>query len=312
MINTIVGSFPREEFFLSGHNACPGCGPAIAVRHMVKVTASRAVIVIPASCWSIISGVVPWRSLETVVLHCPFPSAAATGGGIKKGLEAVGNTHTQVIVLAGDGGTFDIGLQGLSGAAERNEDIIFVCYDNEAYMNTGVQKSSATPYGSYSTTTPAPKIKSNPKKDIMKIMAAHQIPYAATATIAFPEDLSFKVKRALEIKGFRFLHILTPCPQGWGTPSDKTVELSRLAVLTRLFPLWEVEGGQSYKINVLPEEYLPVDVYLKPQKRFFSLEKAQVDFIQENVERQWDELCRNAGVVNRFSTVPAGNTQANL
>lgn len=300
MIDTLLGSFLREEHFLSGHNACPGCGPAIAVRHMIKVTGSGAVIVIPASCWSIISGVVPWRSLETVVLHCPFPSAAATGSGIKKGLEAVGDTDTQVIVLAGDGGTFDIGLQGLSGAAERNEDIIFVCYDNEAYMNTGVQKSSATPYGSYSTTTPAPKIKSNPKKDIMKIMAAHRIPYAATATIAFPQDLILKIKRALKTKGFRFIHILTPCPQGWGCSSDQTVELSRLAVLTRLFPLWEVEEGQRYRINLQPEEYLPVDVYLKPQKRYFSLEESQINVIQEDIERKWDELCRYAGVENRF------------
>jgi pyruvate ferredoxin oxidoreductase beta subunit/2-oxoisovalerate ferredoxin oxidoreductase beta subunit len=307
MINTLMGSFSQEEFLLSGHNACPGCGPAIAVRHIMKVTASRAVIVIPASCWSIISGVVPLRALETVVMHCPFPSAAATGGGIKKGLEAVGDPHTQVLVLAGDGGTFDIGLQGLSGAAERNEDIIFVCYDNEAYMNTGMQKSSASPYGSYSTTTPAPKVKGNPKKDIMKIMAAHQVPYAATATIAFPGDLSSKVERALERKGFRFLHILTPCPQGWGSPIDKTVELSRLAVLTRLFPLWEVEGGVNYRINFLPEEYLPVNEYLKSQKRFSSLEQSQVDFIQENVERQWEELCHKAGVANRFSAALAGH-----
>lgn len=299
-LNTILGSFPRQEYFLSGHNACPGCGPAIAVRHMVKVTAYRAVIVIPASCWSIISGVVPLRALETVVMHCPFPAAAATGSGIKKGLEAVGDHKTQVIVLAGDGGTFDIGLQGLSGAAERNEDIIFVCYDNEAYMNTGMQKSSASPYGSYSTTTPAPRVKSNPKKNIMKIMAAHQIPYAATATIAFPEDLTRKVRRALEIKGFRFLHILTPCPQGWGTPIDRTVELSRLAVLTRLFPLWEVEEGTKYRINFLPREFIPVEVYVKPQKRFASLESGQLELIQENVERQWEELCRQAGVANPF------------
>ncbi|RJX27066.1 MAG: pyruvate synthase subunit beta [Dethiobacter sp.] len=300
MINTLVGSFSQEEFMFSGHNACPGCGPAIAVRHIIKATASRAVIVIPASCWSIISGVVPLRTLETVVMHCPFPSAAATGGGIKKGLEAVGDTHTQVIILAGDGGTFDIGLQGLSGAAERNEDIIFVCYDNEAYMNTGMQKSSASPYGSYSTTTPAPKVKINPKKDIMKIINAHQVPYAATATIAFPGDLISKVKRALGIKGFRFLHILTPCPQGWGSPIDKTVELSRLAVLTRLFPLWEVEGGVHYKLNFLPEEYLPVYEYLKPQKRFSSLDQSQVGLVQENVERQWEEICRNTGVASPF------------
>lgn len=298
MINTLLGDFPREEFMLSGHNACPGCGPAIAMRHIMKVTAARAVVVIPASCWSIISGVTPLRSLETVVLHCPFPAAAATGSGIKKGLEAAGDLHTQVLVLAGDGGTFDIGLQGLSGAAERNEDIIFVCYDNEAYMNTGMQKSSASPYGSFSTTTPAPRIKSNPKKDIMEIIAAHQAPYAATATIAFPGDLAAKIQRALAVKGFRFIHILTPCPQGWGSPIDQTVELSRLAVLTRLFPLYEVENGVKYKINVFPGEYPPVNEYLKLQKRFSAIRETQAEQLQENVERRWAELCRKAGSSN--------------
>ncbi|NMB41108.1 MAG: pyruvate synthase subunit beta [Firmicutes bacterium] len=295
MINTLVGDFSREEFMLSGHNACSGCGPAIAMRFIMKVAASGAVVVIPASCWSIISGVVPLRSLKTVVLHCPFPAAAATGGGIKKGLEAVGDSRTQVIVLAGDGGTFDIGLQGISGAAERNEDIIFICYDNEAYMNTGTQKSSATPYGSYSATTPAPKVKSDPKKDIMEIVAAHRVPYAATATIAFPGDLSQKIQRALETKGFRFIHILTPCPEGWGSPADITVKLSRLAVLTRLFPLYEIKNGAEYKLNFLPEDYLPVNEYLKPQKRFASLDKLQIEHIQESVENHWKELCCKTG-----------------
>lgn len=291
MLNTLLGEFSREEFMSSGHNACAGCGPAIAVRYLVKALGPKAVIVIPASCWSIISGVVPLRSLETVVMHCPFPAAASTGSGIKKGLESLGDLQTQVVVLAGDGGTFDIGLQGLSGAAERNEDILFVCYDNEAYMNTGMQKSSATPYGSLSTTTPAPRVKTNPKKDIIKIMAAHRIPYAATATIAFPGDLISKFKRALEIKGLRFLHLFTPCPQGWGSPTDKTVELSRLAVLTRLFPLMEIEDGENYTINYLPEEYVPIEKYLHLQRRFKSLGKEEVDLIQEKINQEWEKIC---------------------
>lgn len=293
MLETILGKIPREEYMLSGHNACAGCGPALAVRHMIKVLGIKAVITIPACCWSIISGVAPLRSLETVVMHCPFPAAAAVGSGIKKGLEAVGDRDTQVVVLAGDGGTFDIGLQGLSGAAERNENIIFVCYDNEAYMNTGTQKSSASPYGSLSTTTPAPRVKNNPKKDIMKILAAHEIPYAATATVAFPGDLIAKTKRLLETRGFRFLHVLTPCPPGWGSPTEKTIALSRLAVLTRFFPLYEVENGEKYIINYKPQEYMPVREYLKGQRRFSTLDERQIDLIQERVEKRWDTLCKS-------------------
>ncbi|MGI6307098.1 MAG: thiamine pyrophosphate-dependent enzyme [Dethiobacteria bacterium] len=296
MLHTLVGDFARKEFMLNGHNGCAGCGPALAVRYLVKVSGQEAVIVIPASCWSIISGVEPFRSLETVVLHCPFPSAASTGAGIKKGLEAVGDTRTQVIVLAGDGATFDIGLQGLSGVAERNEDLIYVCYDNEAYMNTGTQRSSASPYGSLSTTTPAPRVKSSPKKEIMKIMAAHRIPYAATATVAYPGDLVAKMRRAMQVRGFRFLHIFTPCMQGWGSPVEFTVRLSRLAVLTRLFPLYEVEDGVRYRISYFPEEYIPVQDYLQGQKRFSYLEEQQIEMLQKNVDRGWQELCQQAGV----------------
>lgn len=293
---TLLGNFPQEEYMLSGHNACSGCGAALAVRYMMKALQDKAVIVIPASCWSIISGVNPLRCLETVVLHCPFPAAAAVGSGIKKGLQVVGDLHTQVVVLAGDGGTFDIGIQGLSGAAERNEDIIFVCYDNEAYMNTGVQKSSASPYGSASTTTPAPRVKQNPKKDIMEIMAAHRIPYAATATIAFPEDLIAKVRRAMEVHGFRFLHIFTPCSQGWGSPVEKTVALSRLAVLTRIFPLYEIEDGKRYRLTYYPDHCLALEEYFSLQRRFSSLEPEQLELIREDVNYYWAELCQKAGV----------------
>lgn len=294
MIETPVGSFTSEELMLSGHNACPGCGAALVVRYLVKEVGQKALIVIPASCWSIISGVVPLRCLETTVLHCPFPAAAAVGAGLKKGLYALGDKKTQVIVLAGDGGTFDIGLQGLSGAAERNEDILFICYDNEAYMNTGMQKSSATPYGSLSTTTPAPRIKSNPKKDILKIIASHRIPYAATATIAFPEDMGYKFRRAMEIEGFRFLHILTPCPQGWGSPVEKTVELSRSAVLTGIFPLLEVENGRSYTLNYVPDNFIPVQEYFKPQKRFSFLKEEDLQVVENEIASTWEELLLQA------------------
>ena len=295
-VDTPLGQLPGEEYIMSGHNACPGCGATLAIRYMLKETGDNSVIVIPASCWSIISGVVPLRCLDTVVMHCPFPAAAGTGSGIKKGLEAVGDQDTQVIVLAGDGATFDIGIQGLSGAAERNEDIIYVCYDNEAYMNTGVQRSSATPYASFSTTTPVPKVKPNPKKDIMKIVADHKVPYAATSTIAYPADILSKFRKALSIKGFRFLHLLIPCPQGWGSPVEMTVELSRRAVLSRLFPLMEVENGEEYTLNYVPPDYFPLENYIKPQKRFSSVTSTHVEEMQQAVDKNWEELCVKAGI----------------
>lgn len=281
---------PQEEYMLSGHTACPGCSAALSIRHATKALGKETVFVITACCFSIISGQLPLRTFELNVFHCPFPSAASTGSGLKRGLTAMGDTTTQVVVLAGDGGTFDIGLQGLSAAAERNEDIIFICYDNEAYMNTGMQRSSATPYGSKSATSPAPRVKENPKKDIMKIIEAHAIPYAATATVAYPNDLLAKFRKAKTIKGFRFFHILCPCPPGWGVESDQTVELSRLAVETGVFPLYEVEHGEAVTVNVIPQTLRPVADYIGSQRRFSTLSAEDMCKIQTNVARGWQAL----------------------
>jgi len=198
-------------------------------------------------------------------------------------------------VLAGDGGTFDIGLQGLSAAAERNEDIIFICYDNEAYMNTGMQRSSATPYGSKTGTTPSPKVKENPKKDIMKIIEAHKIPYAATATVAYPGDLHAKFAKAKSIRGFRFFHLLCPCPPGWGIESDESVELSRLAVETGIFPLYELESGERVTLNYKPETLRPVRDYLTLQRRFSSLREGEIRDIQATVDGTWRSLLERSG-----------------
>ncbi|MHB8764300.1 MAG: thiamine pyrophosphate-dependent enzyme, partial [Deferrisomatales bacterium] len=190
---------------------------------------------------------------------------------------------------AGDGGTFDIGLQALSGAAERNENILYVCYDNEAYMNTGVQSSGATPYGAWTTTTPTGSPKRVRKKDIMQIMAAHRIPYAATASIAYPEDLVRKVQRAASIRGTKFLHIYAPCPTGWKVPSEISVRLARLAVQTRIFPLYEVVDGEHYTINVEPVGYL-VDEYYRAQGRFKHLTEQDLEFIQAETDHGWERL----------------------
>jgi pyruvate/2-oxoacid:ferredoxin oxidoreductase beta subunit len=196
-----------------------------------------------------------------------------------------------VAVWAGDGGTFDIGLQALSGAAERNEDFIYICNDNEGYMNTGTQRSSATPMFAWTTTTPVMKPKENPKKDIMAIMADHHIPYAATATIAYPEDLLRKMEKAKNIRGTRFIHLLSPCSPGWRMPSELTVKISRLAVRSRVFPLYEIEDGISYTVQE-ESRVVPVREYLKLQGRFSHLTDSEIEVIQRNVERNWERLIK--------------------
>ena len=280
---------PAQERMYSGHLACPGCGAAIAMRFVLKGLGEKAVLAIPASCWSIIAGPFPYTALKVPLMHTAFETGGAVASGIRAALDARGDTETQVVTWAGDGGTFDIGLQALSGAAERNENILYVCYDNEAYMNTGVQSSGATPLGAWTTTTPTGSPKPTRKKDIMQIMAAHRVPYAATASIAYPEDLVRKVQKAVSVRGTKFLHIYAPCPTGWKVPSEISVKLARLAVQTRIFPLYEVEDGERYTINLEPVGYL-VDEYFRIQGRFKHLSREDLDRIQEQVDRNWERL----------------------
>ncbi len=275
----------------AGHNACPGCGAALSVRYLTRVLGPNMALVLTASCWSIIVGMPPLSALKCPVLHCPFPSAGSVGSGLKRGLNARGHKNTTVVVLAGDGGTFDIGLQALSGAAQRNEDYIFVCYDNEAYMNTGMQTSSATPFGARTNTAPYPLFKEGQKKDIMQIMAAHGVPYAATATIAFPEDMEKKLKRAKATRGFRFIHILSPCPPGWGTESSETVQLSRLAVNTGFFPLYEIINGVEWRMTYHPDEKrVLLSEYLNLQRRFKQMDPLRREELQFEVDHEWEGL----------------------
>ena len=280
---------PQEEFLYSGHIGCPGCGASLAMRYALQALGKKTMVVIPACCWSTVGGFFPSTSLKVPILHTAFESAAITASGVKKGLIARGIEDVQVMAWAGDGGTFDIGLQSLSGSAERNDDIIYVCYDNEAYMNTGIQRSSATPFLSWTTTTPNPVFKETPKKDIMEIMAAHRIPYAATATPSFPEDLLNKMRKAKEVKGLRFIHILSSCPPGWKFPSELSVKISRLAVETKIFPLYEIENGRKYTLTVEPKG-LPVGEYLKLQGRFGHLAEKAIQAIQANVDEEWSFL----------------------
>jgi len=277
---------PQEEFLYSGHIGCPGCGASLSIRYALQALGKKTMVVIPACCWATVAGFFPSTSLKVPILHTVFEAAAITAAGVKKGLVARGIEDVQVMAWAGDGGTFDIGLQSLSGAAERNDDFIYVCYDNEAYMNTGIQRSSATPFLSWTTTTPSPALKETPKKDIMEIMAAHRIPYAATASPAYPEDFLNKMRKAKSIQGLRFIHILSSCPPGWKFPSENSLKISRLAVETKIFPLYEIENGRKYALTHEPKG-LPVGEYLKLQGRFSHLGQEQLRAIQENVDEEW-------------------------
>jgi pyruvate/2-oxoacid:ferredoxin oxidoreductase beta subunit len=285
---------PSVENLGRGHLACAGCGAAVAMRLTLKALGEKTVLIIPASCWSIIPGPWPYSSIRIPVIHAGFVTGGATASGIRAALDIRGYQDTVVTVWAGDGGTFDIGIQSLSGAAERNEDFIYICNDNEAYMNTGTQRSSATPRFAWTTTTPTHHPKEDQKKDIMAIMADHHIPYAATATIAYPEDFFRKMKKAREIRGTRFIHLLSPCPPGWKIPSEFTVKLSRLAVRSGVFPLYEIENG----LVVIQEESmkgrLPVREYLRLQGRFSHLKNQDVESVQKSVDGQWERLQKRA------------------
>lgn len=285
-----TGRLPEEDLVTSGHLACPGCAAPLAMRLVLKALGPRTIVVMPASCWSIIAGPWPQSSLRVPLYHTAFETGAATASGIRAALDQRGDTETTVMVWAGDGGTFDIGLQALSGAAERNENILYVCYDNEAYMNTGIQRSSATPWGAWTTTTPEEHPEASPKKDMLAIMAAHRIPYAATATVGYPLDLVEKVRKARAVRGTRFLHILSPCPPGWKYPDEQTIELSRLAVACRVFPLVEVEHGDRWRLTVDPTPAQPVGPYLRRQGRFRHLAEPDEAYIQREVDARWEMI----------------------
>jgi pyruvate ferredoxin oxidoreductase beta subunit/2-oxoisovalerate ferredoxin oxidoreductase beta subunit len=283
----------ERDYFKPGHLGCPGCGAAIALKFALKALGEKIIMVIPASCASIIIGPYPQSALNIPVLHTAFATAGAAASGVRAALDMKGDTETTVLSWAGDGGTFDIGFQSLSGAVERNEDCIFVCYDNEAYMNTGVQRSSSTPYGMRTTTTPGQDWKKTRKKNIMETMAAHRIPYAASASIAFPEDMIAKFEKAKEKKGgARFIHIFATCATGWGAPSEMSVKIARLAVQTNIFPLYEIENGIQYTLNYKGDR--PVEDYLQTQGRFKHLSAEDVAQIQKMVTEDWKAVCRKS------------------
>jgi pyruvate/2-oxoacid:ferredoxin oxidoreductase beta subunit len=284
-----------EEYLHPGHLACPGCGGAYAMRLALKALGKNTIVVIPACCWSIIDGPFPLHCLKVPVYHTAFETAAVVASGIRAALEIKGKTDIEVLAFAGDGGTLDIGIQALSAACERNDKIIYACYDNEAYMNTGIQRSSATPYGAWTTTTPGEHFKKERKKNISEIIAAHRIPYVATASIGFPDDLIGKFKKAKEKKGTSFIHIFAPCPTGWRMAPELMVTISQLAVDCKVFPLYEVEDGIKYTINYKPKD-IPVKEYLRLQGRFSHLTEKEIEFIQREVDFNWELLLKKTAL----------------
>jgi len=282
---------PEEPMLCPGHAACPGCIDALSARHVLAVIGPDAAAVIPPSCMAIIAGAQPLSAFRIPVYQPSLESSAAAASGLRRALDARGKPETHVVVLAGDGGTYDIGLQCLSSAAERNENILYVCFDNEGYMNTGAQKSSSTPHFARTGSTPAGK--TSRKKNLVEIMAAHEIPYAATATAAFLPDLVRKVAKAKSLRGMRLLVLLVPCLDGWGVPEDQGIAVARLAVESGVFPLYEVEDGHRYTLNA-PQKSRPVRDYLRAQRRYRDLGDREIASLQQEIDAGWARLERRA------------------
>jgi pyruvate ferredoxin oxidoreductase beta subunit len=307
----------KPELFTSGHRACAGCGPAVALRLIMKATRGPTIVTNATGCMEVVSTIYPYTAWKTPWIHTAFENVAANASGIEAALRAMKRKgklkeDVDVIAFAGDGGTFDIGIQALSGAAERGHDFLYVLYDNEAYMNTGIQRSGGTPYGAATTTSPAGKIvpgKLQFKKPIAEIMAAHEIPYVATASIAYWQDLLMKARRGLEAEGPAFLHVFTPCPRGWRYDTNKTIEVARLAVESCIFPLWETVNGeytlspQSKIIALKPERKKPIREYLKMQRRFRHLFNPKFEHVTDDLQRmtdkRWKKLLKKCNIVDK-------------
>jgi len=289
---------PKKENFAPGHRACIGCGEALAVRLACKALGQNVIIVNATGCIEIISSQFPYTSWRVPWIHTLFENTAAVASGIEAGLKVMirkgkrPDQGTKVVAIAGDGGTSDIGLQALSGAMERGHDFTYICFDNEAYMNTGIQRSSSTPYGAFTTTSPIGKKSIGQfswKKDMPAIAVAHNIPYVATANHSYPFDLMDKVARAVATPGPAYVHILSVCPTGWRSTPDLTVRLGRLAAETGVFPLYEVVDGR-YKVTVDFPELRPIRDYLKLQGRFRHLSDDAIDMIQDRVVSEYSKI----------------------
>lgn len=288
----------EKEYILPGNRACQGCGLSLAYRIALKALRENTIMTVSASCLCVLHGLYPSTPVKLPCLNSSFASTGATASGLVAGLRALNRADTTVVAFVGDGGTFDMGIQSLSGAAERGTDFIYVCYDNEGYMNTGTQRSSATPMGALTTTTPI-ATKQQHKKDFIKIMEAHDIPYVATASPSYPVDLYDKFVKAKKIKGTRYIHLTIPCPPGWGYAPRDTVKIGRLAVETGVTPLFEVEDGKlrfTGRSKSMAERgnRLPVTNYLEKQARFEKMNLGQIRKFQDWVDAKWQAYMRRA------------------
>ncbi|MGP8110431.1 MAG: thiamine pyrophosphate-dependent enzyme [Thermoplasmata archaeon] len=285
-------TIPAQELMHPGHSACPGCGPALTMRLLLKGLGSRTIVSVPACCWTVIGTPYPTTALGVGMIDCPIEATGASISGLRAAADAMGFKDLNVVGFAGDGGTADIGLQSLSGMLERRTNAIYVMYDNEAYMNTGVQRSGETPLGAWTTTTPVEGHehgKVEAKKDMMAIVLAHHPIYAATLNPSFPEDFERKVEKAKGMTGPRFFHIFAPCAPGWRFDSQKTIAIGRLATDTGVFPLYEVENGR-YHITRKSGTLKPVQEYLAAQGRFRHLTPANVADVEKQVQASWERL----------------------
>jgi len=298
-------SIPSEEYFAPGHRACIGCGEVLALRLVCKALGKDVIIANATGCMEIVSSPFPNTSWEVPWIHTLFENTAAVASGIEGALKVlqrkkkISEKEITVVGMGGDGGTSDIGLQALSGALERGHDFLYVCFDNEAYMNTGIQRSSSTPYGAMTTTSPPGKVSIGQKtwkKNMPAIAVAHNIPYVATANPSYPRDLINKVNKAKSIKGAKYLHVYSVCPTGWRSAPERSIQLGKLAVETGLFPLYEVENGQ-YRLTKKVSKVKPLDEYLKLQGRFRHLTEDLRKEIQERINQEYAQLQQKVGEV---------------
>jgi pyruvate ferredoxin oxidoreductase beta subunit len=284
-----------DEPLAPGHRLCPGCGASVVVRQVLLAAPKDTIVANATGCLEVSTALYPYSAWNRPWIHSAFENAAALASGVASGFKAMAKRgeaeEHPIVVFGGDGGTYDIGLQALSGAIERGHKFLYVCYDNEAYMNTGIQRSGGTPRGAWTTTTQVGSAragKTETKKDLMSIVVAHHLPYAATASVSHWRDLMNKVRKALSMDGPTFMHVMAPCTRGWRFDSAKTVKMSRLAVETRFFPLYEVEGG-VYKITVPVTSPKPVEEYLKAQGRYSHLFLPQNAFELQALKKDVDE-----------------------
>lgn len=289
-----IKDVPKEDWIVGGTSSCQGCGAILGLKLALKALGKNTIIINSSGCMTLVP-TYPLTAFKVPWIHVAIENGGAVASGICRALEMKGQHGVNVVVYAGDGATYDIGFQALSGALERGDNFIYICYNNQSFGNTGVQKSSATPFGAYTTTTPTGKSNKignkNERKPMTKIVAAHGIPYLATASVGYPLDFIKKVQKAAKIKGPKYIELLSPCQPGWGFETNDTVNEGKLAVDTGFWPLYEIDHG-VFNLSLKPEKLKPVEEYLKLQERFKHLEKASVMLIQADINKRWEKLVK--------------------